>query len=490
MSRQTAEVVLVGGGIMSATLGMIIRQLEPDWSITLIERLPNVAEESSDGWNNAGTGHAGYCELNYTPAAGNQIDISKALQINAQFEVSLQWWSSLLKAGLISKPDEFIRRVPHYSFVWGDEDVAFLKRRQELLKQHHLFKDIQFSGDAKQLEAWMPLVMSSRKPGGAVAATRVEHGTDVDFGALTRMLVKQLGQTPNTEILTGTSVIGLKREGKEWLLTLQKTGGGERMTRSAQFVFLGAGGGALPLLQKSGIPEASGYGGFPISGQWLACRNGALAQKHSGKVYGKAPVGAPPMSVPHLDTRVINGESSLLFGPFAGFTTRFLKQGSVLDLIKSVRPGNLGPMISVGLHNWDLTRYLIREVRQCHADRMESLKTYFPEARAEDWKLIHAGQRVQIIKRDANGKGKLEFGTEVVAAQDGSLAALLGASPGASVAVHAMLQVLERCYPQRYEAVWRKALAEWIPQMAGQVLQHPEQAMAVRRDVLNTLNIQ
>lgn len=490
MPRQTAEVVLVGGGIMSATLGMIIRQLEPDWAITLIERMPQVAEESSDGWNNAGTGHAGYCELNYTPVSGNSVDISKALQINAQFEVSLQWWTSLLQAGLINKPSDFIRRVPHYSFVWGEEDVAYLQRRQELLKQHHLFKDIEFSRSAQQLEDWMPLVMSSRKSAGPVAATRVGYGTDVDFGALTRTLVKQLGQTPNTEILTDTSVVGLKREGKDWVLSLQKRGGGERETRSARFVFLGAGGGALPLLQKSGIPEASGYGGFPISGQWLACRNGELAQKHSGKVYGKAPVGAPPMSVPHLDTRVINGESSLLFGPFAGFTMRFLKHGSMLDLIKSVRPGNLGPMMSVGIHNWDLTRYLIREVRQCHADRMTSLRTYFPEARDDDWKLIHAGQRVQIIKRDANGKGKLEFGTEVVAAQDGSLAALLGASPGASVAVHAMLQVLERCYPQRYESVWRKALSEWIPQTSGQLLNNPEQAAAVRQDVLNKLNIQ
>lgn len=489
MSRQISEVVVVGGGIMSATLAMLIRQLEPDWAITLIERLPGVSEESSDGWNNAGTGHAGYCELNYTPASGRQIDISKALQINAQFETSLQWWASLVRAGVIEQPTDFIRKVPHYSYVWGEEDVAFLRQRQALMSQHHLFQDMEFSEKVSQLEDWMPLVMRNRDNLGPVAATRVDYGTDVDFGALTRSLVKELARSPNTEILTGTHVSGLRKNGDHWVLDLQPLAGGEPQTRAARFVFLGAGGGALPLLLKSQIPEARGYGGFPVSGQWLACSNQTLAEEHAGKVYGKAAIGAPPMSVPHLDTRVINGEASLLFGPFAGFTTRFLKKGSPLDLFKSIRPSNIGPMISVSLQHLDLTRYLIREARQCHAERMHTLKQYFPEARGEDWHLERAGQRVQIIKRDENGRGKLEFGTEVVAAGDGSLAALLGASPGASVSVDAMLNVLRRCFPKRYEGQWSESLREWIPQSTQEILSSPTEAASVRRHVLETLKI-
>jgi malate dehydrogenase (quinone) len=195
------------------------------------------------------------------------------------------------------------------------------------------------------------------------------------------------------------------------------------------------------------------------------------------------------MSVPHLDTRIINGEPALLFGPFAGFTTKFLKKGSKLDLLKSVSISNMLPMMSVGIHNMDLTKYLISEVRQSHSDRVASLRDYFPECKDSDWTLADAGQRVQIIKKDEQGRGKLEFGTELVASKDGSLAALLGASPGASVAVQAMIEVLERCFADQIKYGWDKRLKEMIPSY-GQLLKRDPELLAVTRErTLRTLQL-
>lgn len=489
MNSEQTDVLLVGGGIMSATLGVLLMQLDPSLQITIVERLDDVSRESSDGWNNAGTGHAGYCELNYTPGDGHQVDISKALAINAQFDVSLQWWSSLLDQGHLEQPGRFINAVPHLSFVWGEADVAYLRQRHRQLQAHHLFSDLEYSESPERLAHWMPLVMARRQDIGPVAATRVDYGTDVDFGALTRSLIGILRRHPNARVLTGHTVKRLKQEGSLWQVTVQDGQSGARRVIPVRFVFLGAGGGALPLLLKSRIPEGRGYGGFPVSGQWLVCRNPALAQRHHGKVYGKAPIGAPPMSVPHLDTRLINGEPGLLFGPFAGFTTRFLKEGSRLDLFKSVRPSNVCPMMSVGLNHFDLTRYLIREARQSHEQRMASLQRFFPEARPEDWTLAYAGQRVQIIKKDPQGGGRLEFGTEVVAAADGSLAALLGASPGASIAPNAMLGLIERCFPQQVANGWGARLRELVPARAEALIEDPALARATRTRVLRRLNL-
>ncbi len=492
MAVRQADVVLVGGGVMSATLGMMLRQLDPSLDIVMVERLDHVAHESTDGWNNAGTGHAGYCELNYTPETDDgDVAIERALKINAQFEVSLQFWSYLVEQGMLPEPKSFINRTPHQSFVWGEKDVAFLKRRFERLSAHHLFRDMEYTEKPEDLEEWMPLVVKNRDPMQRVAATRIKHGADVDFGSLTRSMVEYLQSQPNFELMLNSPVHYIdQRDNGRWKVRVRNQKTGELTKLEAGFVFLGAGGGALPMLQKSGIEEARGYGGFPVSGQWLVCRKPEIVQQHYSKVYGKAPIGAPPMSVPHLDTRIINGEPALLFGPFAGFTTRFLKQGSIFDLLGSVKPTNLRPMLSVSKNNMDLTRYLIGEVFQSHSDRVASLRNFFPDAREDDWELKMAGQRVQIIKQAEGGGGKLEFGTEIVAAKDGTLAALLGASPGASTAANAMLDVLERCFPEQLKTEeWQARLKDLVPSYGQSLVDNEALLTEVRARTLSTLQL-
>lgn len=492
MAVRQADVVLVGGGVMSATLGMMLRQLDPSLDIVMVERLDHVAHESTDGWNNAGTGHAGYCELNYTPETDDgDVAIERALQINAQFEVSLQLWSYLVEQGILPEPSSFINRTPHQSFVWGEKDVAFLKRRHERLSAHHLFRDMEYTESPKDLEEWMPLVVNNRDPMQPVAATRIRHGSDVDFGSLTRSMVSWLETQPNFELMLSSPVHYIdQRDNGRWKVRVRNQKTGELTKLETGFVFLGAGGGALPLLQKSGIAEARGYGGFPVSGQWLVCGKPDIVEQHNSKVYGKAPIGAPPMSVPHLDTRIINGEPALLFGPFAGFTTRFLKQGSIFDLFGSVRSNNLKPMLSVSKSNMDLTRYLIGEVFQSHSDRVAALRNFFPDAREEDWQLRMAGQRVQIIKQVPGGGGKLEFGTEIVAASDGTLAALLGASPGASTAANAMINVIERCFPEKIRTPeWQARMKELVPSYGQSLVDDEALLTKVRERTLSTLQL-
>lgn len=492
MSETAVDVLLVGGGIMSATLATLLAQLDPGLEIALVERQPAVAMESTDAWNNAGTGHAGYCELNYTAQdAKGDIAIDRALAINAAFEESLQYWSHLLEQGWLSRPDTFINPVPHESFVWGDKDVAFLLERYNLLSQHHLFEDMEFTRDAVRLADWMPLVMHNRGAGLDMAATRVAYGTDVDFGALTRQMMSAMQAKPNFQLLLNHEVKNFTQKNNGiWRVSLLDKKNGRSLTVDAGLVFLGAGGGTLPLLQKSGIPEAKGYGGFPVSGQWLVCKNPEVVRQHRAKVYGKAPIGAPPMSVPHLDTRYINGEPALLFGPYAGFTTRFLKQGSLLDLAKSVKTGNLKSMLGAGWHNVDLTRYLIGEVFQSHDARMEALRRFYPEARAEEWQLATAGQRVQVIKRCGRQWGRLEFGTEIVASADGTMAALLGASPGASTSVQAMLQVLARCMAKQMASPgWQEKLREMIPSYGASLVENAALLKKVRRKNLDILGL-
>lgn len=492
MSEIKVDVLLVGGGVMSATLGTMLMQLDPSLRITMVERLDHVAHESTDGWNNAGTGHAGYCELNYTPQnADGNIDIKRALNINAAFEVTLQFLAYLVEQKQLPAASTFINPTPHQSFVWGEEDVAFLRKRFQLLSAHHLFADMKYSEDPGVLQQWMPLVMQLRDTSQPVAATRVEYGADVDFGVLTRSLVQALAANQNFELLLGHPVRSLKQDKKgRWHVRVQDRKTRKSRTIVANFVFLGAGGGALPLLQKSGIPESKGYGGFPVSGQWLVCKNPDIVQQHDSKVYGKAPLGAPPMSVPHLDTRIINGKPALLFGPYAGFTTKFLKKGSFLDLIRSVKSNNLKPMMSAGWGNMDLTRYLIGEVFQSHRQRVKSLRNFFPEAKTKDWTLANAGQRVQIIKQCDEKGGKLEFGTEIVAAKDGSLAALLGASPGASTSVQAMMQVIERCFSEHMQtSEWQTKMKAMVPSYGESLVEDAELLRKVRARTLATLGL-
>lgn len=491
-SSSSVDVLLVGAGIMSATLASLMTQLEPNFTYLMVEALEGVALESSDAWNNAGTGHAGFCELNYTPVhADGIVATRRALEINAAYETSLQYWSSLVEQGVLPESSRFINRVPHDSLVWGDDNVAFLKQRHARLSEHPLFAGMAYTESPSQLSQWMPLVMRGRDKASPLAATQIEYGTDVDFGALTRLLVEHLQTLPQFELRVHTKVIDLKKQSDgRWRVKLRDTVTKRVRTLYAKFVFLGAGGGALPLLQKSGIPEAKGYGGFPVSGQWLACHNPSVIQQHRAKVYGKAPLGAPPMSVPHLDTRWINGEQALLFGPYAGFTSRFLKRGSWLDLVKSVKPNNLSPMLAVSVQHTDLTRYLIGEVMQSFESRMQSLQQFYPEADPADWKLAVAGQRVQIIKRCEKNRGKLEFGTEIVSAQDGSLAALLGASPGASTSVQAMLTVIERCFTGTIQtSAWQAKLKALIPHYGHSLVDAPERVSSIRERSLRILNL-
>ena len=494
MASIHADVTLVGGGIMSATLAMLIHRLDPTLHICMIEQLPEIALESSGALNNAGTGHAGYCELNYTPHDKNgNVLIQRALEINAAFEVSLQFWSHLVNTDNEIAPSSFINQIPHLSAVWGQKDIDFLKTRYSQLKSHHLFAEMQWSEDSKTLLDWMPLMMNGRQAEPKLAATRVEHGADVNFGALTRILVGYLQKNANFELLTNTKVVDLHRGHgvkKPWKIKVKNQQHSEKQTIESPFVFLGAGGIALHLLQQSGILEASGYGGFPVSGQWLICQNPEIIQQHHAKVYSLAAVGAPPMSVPHLDTRIINGKQSLLFGPYAGFTTKFLKHGSHLDLVKSVKPNNLKSLIGAGANNFDLTKYLVKEVFQNQSQRMESLQAFIPNVRADDWTLAHAGKRVQIIKRCHQKWGKLEFGTEIVAAEDGSLAALLGASPGASVSVKTMLEVLERCFPHKMQsAEWQDKIKAMIPSYGHPLITDAQLLASVRKQTLTALKL-
>jgi malate dehydrogenase (quinone) len=484
---ETVDVVLIGGGIMSATLGTFLSELQPDWKIAVYERLHDVALESSNAWNNAGTGHAALCELNYTPESPDgTVDPAKAISINEQFQQSRQFWSSLVDAGVLDAPSTFINSTPHMTFVTGEKDVAFLKARYEALKVQPLFAGIEYSEDSRVINQWAPLLMKKRRAGVPFAATRVPAGTDVDFGALTHQLFDNL-TARGAEVVTNREVRTLKRQKDgTWLIKWRGSIGRTPGETKARFVFVGAGGWAIKLLQRSGIPEIKGYGVFPIGGQWLKTSNPALVAQHKAKVYSQASVGAPPMSVPHLDTRVVDGQASLLFGPFATFSPKFLKNGSMLDLVAQVRPSNLWPMLKVAIDNPSLISYLVGELLKNHSKKVDSLRTFMPTAVGEDWELLNAGQRAQVMKKDPKKGGVLQFGTEVVTSEDGSIAGLLGASPGASTAVSIMLGLMKECFPDRI-AAWEPRLRELIPSYGETLNPRPEVAEEVLRETAQTL---
>ncbi|MDD7834912.1 MULTISPECIES: malate:quinone oxidoreductase [Paenarthrobacter] len=487
---QHADVVLIGGGIMSATLGAFIKQLEPTWTISLFERLDEAGLESSGPWNNAGTGHAALCELNYSPAAKDgSVDPSKALHINEQFQLSRQFWSHLVDTNVIGSPKGFINTVPHMSFVIGDDHAKFLKTRYEALKPNTLFRSMEYTEDQDQIAKWAPLIVKGRDRKQRVAATRAAEGTDVDFGALTRELTGYL-QSSGAEVNYGHDVTNINRAaGGGWDLSIKHAKSGEHGRIHAKFVFVGAGGGALHLLQASGIPESKGYGGFPVSGQFFRCTDEAITSQHSAKVYGQASVGAPPMSVPHLDTRFVDGKRSLLFGPYAGFSTNFLKTSSYLDLPLSIRPGNIIPMLAVAKDNMDLTAYLIKEVAKRHEAKVESLREYYPEAVGSNWELITAGQRVQIIKKHPQKGGVLQFGTEVIASRDGSIGALLGASPGASTAVPIMIELLQKSFPKNFKG-WQSKLKDMMPGYGVKLNENPDLAAELEASTARSLQLE
>ncbi|MEQ6901620.1 malate dehydrogenase (quinone) [Nocardioides sp. YIM 152588] len=496
----TYDAVLVGGGVMSATLATLLRLVEPTWRIAIVERLDRLAAESSGPWNNAGTGHAALCELNYSPRLDDgTIDITKAVGVNEQFWLSRQLWAFLVESGHIPDPAAFIRATPHLSFVWGEENVAYLRDRYEALAAHPLFAGMEYTEDPAVIEEWAPLLVAGRDvaAGEPVAATRSMEGTDVDFGALTAAMLDHLTDTDAIDLLTGVEVRRLRRftagDEEGWRIRGKSRDAGGPLSVTARFVFVGAGGQALTLLQRSGIEEVRGFGGFPVSGVFWRTRTTEVVDQHQAKVYGKAAVGAPPMSVPHLDTRVVDGESSLMFGPYAGFSPRFLKHGSIFDLLKSVRLHNLIPMLVVGLRNLSLVRYLIAEVFASKKAQLSQLRDFYPAANADDWEKIVAGQRVQVIKPTGSGRfwrgGSLQFGTEVITSADGSIAGLLGASPGASTAVAAMLDVMERCFPEHL-AEWRPALEKAMPSYGTLLTQNPELAAEVAATTARTLALE
>lgn len=482
---------LIGAGIMSATLGVFLKHLIPDAQIQILERLDKVGAESSDAWNNAGTGHSAFCELNYTPLRENgEVDISKALRISESFEISKQMWAYLLENKLIETDSPFINDIDHLSFVWGEENKSFLKKRFEALTKYGMFSDMKYTESFEEIAEWVPLMMDGRDRKEEIAATRMAIGTDVNFGAITRAMIDYLKNCDGVTLMLGHEVEDIDEIDNGWLVNVKNLHTDSDKILATDFVFIGAGGGALPLLDKTDIPEGRGYGGFPVSGQFLKCNNPEVIARHEAKVYGKAAEGSPPMSVPHLDTRMLDGERSLLFGPYAGFSTKFLKNGSYFDLPLSIEAHNVWPMLSAGVHNIGLTKYLIEQVMQSDKDRFEFLKTFYPEAKFEDWELITAGQRVQIIKKDGEEGGVLKFGTEIVTNEKNTLAALLGASPGASTSVGIMLDLLSDCFTEEMQTQeWKEKIREMIPSYGRSLIEDDQLCNEVRARTTEILKL-
>ncbi|WP_249975855.1 malate dehydrogenase (quinone) [Vreelandella olivaria] len=491
-AEEPVDVVLIGGGIMSATLGTYLQELEPDWNVHLYERMDQVAQESSNAWNNAGSGHSAFMEMNYTPDDSGHVEIERAVNVTEQFEISRQFWAHQVDNGILGEPSSFIRSVPHLALVWGEADVDFLRERHATMTQNPLYAGMEYSEDPAEIAEWMPLVMAGRENDDTpVAATRMQMGTEVNYGAQARQMIEALAQSDNFTLGLNSEVRDLERNDDDtWQVTIANLASGDEATIDARYVFIGAGGAALPLLQASGIPEADAYAGFPVGGQFLYTTNPEVVSQHSVKVYGKAGEGSPPMSVPHLDLRYLDGEPALFFGPFATFSSKFLKEGSWTDLFGSMTFSNTWPMMQVGMDNFSLVRYLVGQVLMSDDDRFEALQAFYPEANRDDWQLWTAGQRVQIIKNDPEKGGVLQFGTEVVTSEDGTISALLGASPGASTAPPIMLSLLNRVFPDRVVSdEWQETLTQIVPSYGQQLSENPELLSEVRAYTARVLQL-
>ncbi|RIN23404.1 malate dehydrogenase (quinone) [Mammaliicoccus vitulinus] len=491
-NKQPKEIILIGAGILSTTFGSFLKNVEPDWNIKLFERLDQPAIESSNEKNNAGTGHAALCELNYTvEQEDGSIDVEKAKEINEQFEVSKQFWSYLVKHKSIENPKEFIRPLPHISFVMGIRNVDFLKRRYDALKSLSMFEGLTYTEDHKVLAEWMPLMMQGRNSNEPLAASKIDEGTDVNFGELTRKLVKNIEQHDNAQVHFRHEVVDFKQlDNSKWEVKVRNLVTGETETHVADYIFIGAGGNAIPLLQKTKIPESKHLGGFPISGAFLVCNNPKVVREHNAKVYGKEPPGTPPMTVPHLDRRYIQGKESLLFGPFAAIGPKFLKNGSNLDLFKSINISNVVTMLSSGVKNLSLVKYSIQQVLQRKEDRMKELRRFVPNAKDEDWDIHIAGKRVQVIKdTEEHGRGFIQFGTEVVNSEDHTVIALLGESPGASTSVSVALEVIEKNFPQYIES-WEPKIKEIIPSYGESLIEDTQLLQKIRKQTAKELQLE
>lgn len=492
MTKENKTYTLIGAGIISATLAIFLKKLMPNAKIQIYERLSKVGAESSAAWNNAGTGHSAFCELNYTPELEDgTIDLSKALKISEQFEISKQLWAHLKSNGELNPKQAFINDIDHMSFVWGKENKAFLKKRYNAMTKYPIFEDMKYTEDSKTMEEWAPLIMKNRTNADDCCMTRMAIGTDVNFGAITRGMIEHLKTCNNVDVNLGYDIHNISKVDDKWEIEIENLETKDEFKITTDFVFIGAGGGAIPLLEKTDIPESKGYGGFPVSGQWLKCTNPEVIKQHEAKVYGKADVGSPPMSVPHLDTRMMDGKKSLLFGPYAGFSTKFLKNGSYLDFPMSIEIHNIWPLISAGWKNLSLTKYLVKQVFQSMDDRFEFLLKYYPDAKIKDWELVEAGKRVQIIKDDEEEGGKLQFGTEIVTDKDLTLAALLGASPGASTSVSIMLDLLEKCFPDKLKTKdWQLKIKEMIPSYGESLITNGELLRKTRANTTHILKLE
>lgn len=498
-SEPVADVVLVGGGIMSATLGTYLHELQPDWKIEMIERLDHVGQESSQGFNNAGTGHSGFMEMNYTSEKDGKMDISKAEKVASQYEVAKQFWAHQVQQGVLEQPKTFINPVPHIAFVWGD-NVDFLEKRYAAMIKSPLFQGMEITEDPSVIKQWAPLVMTGRDASQKVAATRMDVGSDVNYGAITTQLVSNLTKQSQFKLNTSTEVTGInKNADNTWTVQFKNLKTGEKGHIKSRFVFIGAGGASVKLLQMTGLEEAKQYAGFPVGGEFMITDNPAITAQHTAKVYGRAELGAPPMSVPHIDTRYIDGKKYVLFGPFATYSNKFLKNGSQWDLIDSTNKNNVLPMTAVGLENLDLVKYLISQVSMSDQDRLNELRKYYPEAQQKDWRLSQGGQRVQVIKREPGKPAKLEFGTEVFVSKDRGLTALMGASPGASTSPYIMLSLLEKAFPQKVEGEWNGKLHQIVrsyqkdlskdAQLLDQVRQYTSQTLGLHYTPRNSADL-
>ncbi|MCK5028908.1 MAG: malate dehydrogenase (quinone) [Bacteroidales bacterium] len=484
------DITIIGAGIMGATLGVMMKKLMPEAKITIYEKLDKVAAESSDSWNNAGTGHSAFCELNYTPEQEDgSIKIEKALEIASSFETSRQFWAYLKEQSILTEP--FIKTVPHMSFVWGEKNINFLKKRHEAMIPYALFENMKYSEDFDEVANWVPIMMQDRDRNEHMGVTRMQAGTDVNFDIITRGIMAYLRTCDGVEVLVNHQVKNLSKQSDgSWNIKAKDTKTGKTKMSNSKFVYISSGGGSLSLLQKSGIKEGKGYGGFPVSGKFMRCKNPEIIKEHNAKVYGKAAEGSPPMSMPHLDDRRINGEDSLLFGPYAGMSLKFLKSGSILDLAGSLRFNNIKPMLAVAWNEFGLIKYLVGQVMQSKKDRFKFLKLYFPEAREEDWELYTAGQRVQIMKKDKKKGGVLKLGTEIINSEDGSLAALLGASPGASTAVTTTFEILEKCFPEQLKSEdWKNRIIEMIPTYGKSLINDPELCRNTRKATAKVIGL-
>ncbi|MBF7687462.1 malate dehydrogenase (quinone) [Acinetobacter rathckeae] len=489
VKETTVDAVLIGGGIMSATLGTYLSELEPNWKIRMFERLDQVGQESSNGFNNAGTGHSGFMEMNYTEEKNGKMDISKAVNVANQFEISKQFWAYQVENKALGEPKSFINPVGHDAFVWGD-NVDFLKKRYDAMVAHPLFKGMYYTENPSVIKSWAPLVMEGRDPKQKVAATRMEIGSDVNYGSITTQLIKNLEKSKNFTLSTSTEVTNISQnDDQTWSIESKNLKTGEISRIKSKFVFIGAGGAAIKMLQKTGLPEAEQYAGFPVGGEFLITDNPEITAKHTVKVYGRAELGAPPMSVPHIDTRYIDGKKYVLFGPFATYSNKFLKNGSQLDLLASTNKNNVLPMTKIGVENMDLVKYLVSQVMMSDEDRFNELKKYYPNAKPEDWHLSQGGQRVQIIKTEPGKPAKLQFGTEIFVSKDKSMTALLGASPGASTSPYTLLTLLEKAFPEKTKAEWNPKLHEIIRSYQQDLREDPKLLDQTRKYTSSVLGL-